>query len=58
MTPNTAIFIRYSEYRRFFASPKIGGIEGFDCTSQFTEGCFLVLTYILHDSEYAVVDQL
>ena len=22
----------FSEYRRFFASPKIGGIEGFDCT--------------------------
>ena len=28
----------FSEYRRFFASPKIGSIEGFDCIR-----CFILL---------------
>ena len=29
MTPN--LISPFSEYHRFFAGPKIGGIEGFDC---------------------------
>ena len=34
--PNTAAHFQvpnkgFSEYRPFFASPKFGGIEGFDC---------------------------
>ena len=44
----------FSEYRRFFASPKNGGIEGFDCTlfvKTIKQLCF-DLKYQIYSTKY------